>query len=519
MQLKRKHPILYQCILSTFIFGLIAHAFAFLNFNISHDSLDDFAGNNISKIAIGRFLTPVIQAIFGQNFIAPWLIGVISLLLIGLSVYFIVKTFNLKNNWQIALLSGIFSTNLTVTAITATYQEDLIVDCCALLFACLATYFWSLTTSKSYIKYSLLSILFIILQLGCYQSYLSVMLVAIIIYSIRDILDKKPFKTFFTRGILGIIITIMAGLIYFGLSNIFCLLSNVAVNDNSYNSLSTIWTTKSLIFQKALKSYLHVIWNLFAPTYSTNIDFSLIQPLSSQNFLPYATSIINITLLIMVVITIIRRSRTLELKSKITLVMLILITPFVMNLSHLLSGDSHELMYFSFCLFYLFIIVIFDLIKPQQLSITKLLVVSLSVIILSNIAVSNRIYTKKQIDTASTNLFMNRLVTQIENQPIYQYNSTPVYLIGIPNLECPKAYNDLTDITGVWRCSSITREELYSDYFQYVLNYKINLVTDPQQQQDLDQLEMVKEMPTYPNPKSIQIINDTIVVKISERKK
>ena len=48
------------CLLWTFVFGLLAHGFAYFNANFSHDALYQLtADDDLWQVSLGRFLQPV----------------------------------------------------------------------------------------------------------------------------------------------------------------------------------------------------------------------------------------------------------------------------------------------------------------------------------------------------------------------------------------------------------------------------------------------------------------------------
>ena len=82
---KHKHYVLLVSIISTLIFGLLAHGFAFSNLFPSYDSLSEFdIGSGIHKIKLGRFMYVVLKCLLGESVIMPWLTGMLSLLIIDI---------------------------------------------------------------------------------------------------------------------------------------------------------------------------------------------------------------------------------------------------------------------------------------------------------------------------------------------------------------------------------------------------------------------------------------------------
>ncbi|MBP9988058.1 MAG: glucosyltransferase domain-containing protein, partial [Ruminococcus sp.] len=111
----KNYSELYLSFIATFIFGLAAHLYAFTHSLFSHDSLNAFIAGNIenqSKISVGRFMVPVIRSLTRGSVALPWVIGFLALIYISVSVYFVIKIFNMKSKFGIILIAGIMSTNI-----------------------------------------------------------------------------------------------------------------------------------------------------------------------------------------------------------------------------------------------------------------------------------------------------------------------------------------------------------------------------------------------------------------------
>ena len=81
---------------AVFLFGLFAHGYAFTNFTVSHDSLNEmflsgdirYAAGSVAdwKISLGRFLCPAYSAVFSGVEGKQWLSGVISIVWVSIAV-------------------------------------------------------------------------------------------------------------------------------------------------------------------------------------------------------------------------------------------------------------------------------------------------------------------------------------------------------------------------------------------------------------------------------------------------
>ena len=135
--------ILRESFIFTFILGLIAHGYCFLNLLVSHDSLNDFyVYDQWERANFGRIFYSIYISLTRGRIVLPWLIGMLALCWISAAVYLIAKMFEVEKSGLILLISGIFVTNPTVYALAATYIHDLDADMLAMMISVASAYMW-----------------------------------------------------------------------------------------------------------------------------------------------------------------------------------------------------------------------------------------------------------------------------------------------------------------------------------------------------------------------------------------
>ena len=114
--------LLQQSFFYTFLWGLVAHGYCFVNNIASHDALNNFyIAEKWSKGSFGRFFYPIYISITRGRILLPWLVGIIGVFWTALAVYLIVRIFDIQKKIIICLISAIGITNRTVYALSATY--------------------------------------------------------------------------------------------------------------------------------------------------------------------------------------------------------------------------------------------------------------------------------------------------------------------------------------------------------------------------------------------------------------
>lgn len=501
---KKRDKFLF-CVIVTFVIGLVAHAYQFFHSSFSHDSLDGIFTDLSEikwKIALGRFFVPLLSKIRGE-FLNPWLIGFISLFLISISVFLIAEIFDINSKVLLVLISGIMTTNLTITAVTATYLYELDYDMCALFFAVFSVYF--LKKNNGFV-FLICGIVSVILSLALYQSYIEVTIVLLIIYYIYYVINCGTAKDTLIKGLKSVAAIILGVALYIVANNVGCKFLNIQKEERT-----DVFSGFKDNFIVGLKTMIYKIVDTFANPV-TVYNNKLIGLL---NLLLISIGIFACIYLIL------KYSNT--IKEKIVALLLVLSIPFSLNfISLAVSGVVHELMIYSFWFMYIFSLLMIDEVvnKMSNSSFPKYLkiicFVMTGIIIWNNIIVANTVYLKKDLENTATISTMTRVVDDLEERNDYKVGETQILFVGsISTQKIMPGFEFVSDITGLRTNSSISQSgysehyNLNKAFFTYYLNYPINY-----SEKDLTSDERVKAMPTYPNKGYIQNIDGVLVVKM-----
>ena len=235
---ERNRNGMFLCVIATFAWGLVTHAYIFLHSSFSHDSLNEFNAavfGNAWRIQLGRIFVPAYRLLVREAITLPWLIGVLSLLYISAAVFLTVKLFGIRPRLLTALIAGVYTANITVTATAATYIHDLDCNMLALALAVLAVYLW-----KRFHKGFLYGILPLCVSMGLYQSYLSVAITLVILYLVLQLLDGHPFAEVFGKGLKSLGMIVGAGVLYYLAIQLVCRITGLLLVSGPYNSMDSI---------------------------------------------------------------------------------------------------------------------------------------------------------------------------------------------------------------------------------------------------------------------------------------
>ena len=496
-------------LLSVFGWGLLAHGYAFSNLTLSHDSLNEFflhgainyADGSVLrwKITLGRFAEPIYQMIFRGDFASPWLAGALSLIWLALAVYLVSKMFLLSNYITLMVISGFFTVNLTVTAMSATFINDIDADMFAVFLATGAAFLWNKGG-----KISWLSIPLIICVLGIYQCLVSVTVTLMILLCLIRLIQGEKTRNVLVKGLKATGLLILSGIIYFLFVQLSCRLFHVSL-ENGYDGLSALWTDNGAKFLPLLTEAYAVVGNML-----------LLQPTIANQPLMISAHLI---LLFIVFISLIKIIKIYDIKTpaRILILLLFAVLPLGMNLSYVLDkGMVHHLMMYAFWLFYLVVILLLRELPHDQVIWQHIRVASLALIVMitwSGVQTANAVYVKKDMERQSTLSTMTRVTQALEETDGYAAGHTPVAFIDSPLSDVPAAFVKLRAITGIRHASQISGSNYYANYYDYILQQPMNALNRAQCQ-ELAQDPTVEAMPFFPEEGSIIWIGDTLVIKM-----
>lgn len=495
-------PLLKCSFISVFIWGLLAHGYMFTSHALNHDSLTEFdAGiyGTTWKYQAGRIVVPLYRGIFRGPLTVPWMIGFLALVWCALTLWLLCKTYKITSKWQILLLGGCLTANMSFIAMSATYLHDLDQNMMSLLIAVLAVYVWKNKNNGWLIGMPLVAI-----SLGLYQAFLTVV-TTLLVFEVLLMLNKGyAWPLFFKRCLSALGMVAGGGIIYFILVKVIPYLNGVELSSDKYNSLGG-----------QVRSVLDILNNL-GKIYSTTFKNLIFSPTH------YSRGVVaceKITLLVIAGIILFNctRKNVGRLHRWLMALIIIFVLPVSLQIACLFAGFSHELMLYSSCLVYAAAIILIFNIKKYQTLVRTLAVVFFTAISWSNVQAANNLYVRKRIEADMVRSFMTRVLDKIEAHPEYQRGKTKVVFVGsAPEHFNPYAWGKYHELVGAWPDIQMTHtNEWYAVYFSYFMQNKITLVDNESfVKYNLD--PEFEKLPPFPAPRSVAMHNDVMVVKIGK---
>jgi hypothetical protein len=495
-----------------YIIGFLTYGYVYANYTPAHDGMMTVKHNQYWEMSVGRFVV-MYYGRFRGLVEAPWLIGALSLLYIGLAVWLTMEVLDIKlEPWKIIVLSLVYVLNISFIATTCVYIFCLDVLALGLLLATVSVYFGT-RGNKWY--YYLLAALFMAFSLGLYQIYIAVAVGLYLILMLKELIDGEKISNIIKAAIYRMLSLVLSGGIYYILVKIFQKLSGVnPYQGNAYENIgnildSSIWDIVRLI----PTSFMQVINYLFLDyTYTTRIPDAI-------NLVVF---IVGLALWISVLI-----KKLTSAVQWIIAIIVALVFPIGINcISLLTKGSISQLMTFSYQLMYLLALYpalyCYDDIKLFGKK-TKISFIVLPLMVFLSFFVyrfANDLFYYQKLVGEGTQATMTNIVYDVERNSEYDPNEKTIVVLG----NQPKSFSQ--DYEMRWQLGStagvtthgttITYNEVFNWYLKYVLGRNYPYTYDNEVVDKLSAMQEVIDMPTYPKEGYCKVVGDYMVIKLSE---
>lgn len=477
--------------------GLLCHGYSFLNGNFSHDSLYSiWEPGPFLMLSVGRYGRAIYRLVRG-NFALPLFGGFLSLCYLTVTAYLLTDILALQKKSFQAITCGILVSNSTMALLNATYLHDTDAYCFSLLLAVLGVWL------AQRCRYgSLLSIVLYGASLSIYQAFLNAAIYLWLFLALMALLDgEKPGAVFGKLALRMLTIAAAMGLYYLGY------LTVLAVTGIEPNSYSTIGSVKldiaSLLvcLQKLLETerdwFFHPVGNrsgllLGINLAMTGLSFLALGALAVKKRLRPAAWLLGLFILALM--------------------------PMGMDAIALVSDTYHMITIYPLFLTYPLMLSVLEryLALPGKSLKGSLCVLLLGVMLFDNSLYSNTLSLKKELESRQTLSIYTRILEKMEQTQGYVPGQTPVVIVGaFPSsfLNTQREGFDSSS-TGLTVSVATTYYGTMENYFHYYLGDP-TCFGDGDDQWLVENSEEMFQMPLYPAPGSIRIIEGILVIKLS----
>ena len=491
----------YRFSLLTSVFvGLSAHMFMFTNKLPNWDDYLYLFGKGC-ELESGRWGLSIMSWVF-PDFSMPWLWGIVSLLLVCVFTCFTIYIFQIKSPILQCLLSGLI---IAVPALTATFSY-MFTSSAYMLGICasvLSVYFMQ----KGGWKNVVIASLFLIISLSIYQAYLAITssYLLLLLFQAQLSCTETPKETF-RRGMGYLLFLAATVVLYLAITFLLLYLSKTSLNGYA------VWKLTHGVGFLGRLVYIYLFFGGYIL-------------LGLYGVVPTGPSRLAHIVCALVVLWLVARSCVQKKdrgRTALLLVCLILL-PMASNCIVLMGGvyATHTLMTFGFISVYVLICITAEtMMVGQQLRLRDAVILCMSIMIVGNIYVANRVYLSMHMAYENNFAFYNSIATQIKMTPGFDENSkvaiigetaeneslNPFWMKRNPLFPVP---NHLVG-TDPFQVNVIPK----SIFFETYLDFHVTFATDDEIA-SLQEDTRFQEMATYPYYGSIEKIDDFIVVKLS----
>ena len=487
-------------LLASVVVGFLTYTFAFTNKLVNHDDIL-YLFSKGAGLSSGRWGLEFLHVIF-PNFSMPWIYGVISVVLIAISSCIIIRVFDIKNRLLQILLSGVV---IAFPSLVGTFSYMFTASSYALSFF-LAVFSLYLFTKDKWL-YNLFAVVALVVSLGIYQSYISLVSSLMLVLLLKELLYfDKPFLKIFKKGLYYLIGLVSSLAIYYLITKL--LLNASATEFNSYASES---------FNLG-KSILENVLGVYSSFFDIILQrrFCLITTPVSQ--------FVHILMFLFTGIIVALQWIKCGVSKKILTIVIVLLFPLSINCMFLVSAESsiHTLVLYGFISVYVLVVMVVDNINIKDTDFAKIkcfsrlpkeaIIWCMAVILISNIYVGNAAFLRMYLNYEKVYSFYNSVTTIVKSTPGFN-ESSKIALVGSAqktvyyHTKLEEFGGDIMGTRGV-TVNSYTRQE----FIQRYIGMDVPFASEKEIEKIKESGEY-KEMPIYPYYGSVKKIGDYIVVK------
>lgn len=495
------------------VLAFIFHMYAFTNLLNNHDTINSLLTGESKEFfyGCGRWMFYWIIRMSGTTTMNI-IIGLICALSIGITVVLLVQMFDVQSNAGIICLS-VFVATFPVAANSICYIH--IADGFFIALLCGTFGAWLICTRNHSIKNVVITILSLIVVCGIHQSFWCYSVALTFAFIFLSGFRKDVRETIvFTIRVVGVYAISIVGYLLVNKLVLFI----TGIDAAGYAGLDNIMDFGGI---SKMIDIVYLAFKQFCNFYFIEGSF-----IASTLFV-----IINIFLFAVVFLHFaIKSIKEKNVFKCVWLVFLFMMYPFIINSVSIASkGYFHAVMMWAFVVPYIVCISVVDQnYGKHECKWKKIYVLALVLLYLvgyNNLLISNKVYSRQEMNYEATYAYLNRMLMRIELEEDFTYekkvvflNETPLEKKHIDILE--ESYPDVLavydDCDGMVGCNVHTPvkniKDIY-DFYEIFLGVSLNRPSDEEINKVASSAQFA-EMGVYPAANSIEMIDNMVVVKI-----
>ena len=471
---------------ASLIFGFLAHMYAFTNKLVNADETSALFGKG-ATVTSGRWGLEI-TSWFLPDYSMPWIFGLVSVLLLAVSVCMIVSIFEIRSP---LLCLGLSGTIMAFPALVGNFSFMFTSASYAMAIIAAVASVWLFERGGKW--RAVLAVLLLAFSLGVYQAYISVASSFFVLLLFKRLMDADSrAKDVLIRGIKYVAMLLVSLVVYYAVT--FTVESIAGSGYQEYEVMAQTGLVRSLLL-----------------AYSSFVRTAV------SGYFGYVNSTLSMLahLLCALVIVVGLGSLILPQRDKgktLLTIALVIIYPLSVNCIYLIASVDiiHSLVLFGFISVYVFTAMVADRVSGDPLLLRDAAVLALSVILAGSIFYANKIYLKMYLQYENAYAFYNTLMAEVMDTPGFN-SDTVVDFVG-SDAGGIKVFDEIDSsmLTG-------PNEELVNiytrvDFIRYYLGLDLYSYME-----DEIYADWFYEMPSYPDEGSIVMREqeNRIIVKFS----
>lgn len=502
----------------TFIVGFIAYGFMYANVMFTHDAATLFYSDQTIGFISGKWFLDVIMQGVNLGFQLPWLNGIYSLAILGVTFYYMSKILNINSRIGIASLIGVVTIFPTILQCQI-YVSSIDVYMTAFLMSVLAAYCVSKELNWWRV---LLSALFMAFSIATYQAYVGITLCLMLNVMINKIFDGDSPYNIIKRAFCYLGSIVGCGVIYLVANKVILAMNNATIQSyqgqdklGQFESIGQIVELVKLAYGKVYSYYWSYGTYGFVPVPVVNAQRVLI-----------------VLSVVFLIILFIKKRIYKNVLNTLFLFIIISLMPLAMGFltvaNPYLSFDSilYRMPYVYF--FILFIYLVEEICKEfvefkiKSVNIFRIIATVLVIfIVFRGVTLCNVAGFKLKMDYDRSISMGTQLVTEVQMVEGYT-TEVPIQIIG--NFDTSKFYYSrgegfdalLSGMIGYGYWNSFTYSSVIPGFLMCEIGFKGNIIGTSPWNDEIALKTEVREMPCWPDDGSIKMVDGEIVIKLSE---
>lgn len=476
--------------LAALLTGFAAHMFMFTNKLVNHDEIEAlfYKGATVTSGRWGLELSKLLL----PNWSMPWIYGLLTLLLISVSVCIMLGILEIRSRLSQILLAAVV---VSFPSLTGTYCFMFTSAAYGLAFLLAVLCVW--LYQKGGAVNAAFATVSLVLCLSIYQAYIAITASLFVLLMIKGCLEvEKSVWQIVLFGLKALAMMAAALAVYFAVTLLVFRFTGAEFNS---------YVMENVNDKASLLGKVRMAYENFRDIFTFR-NYSLISSEGARHA--------HIVLLGVILVGLVLAAGGSRPLNWVLLTVLVLLLPLSINCMYMLMSPQsiHTLVLYSFvCLYFLGALILEKLAPRPGLLVKDIMALLMCIIIASNVYFANMTYLKMHLQYENANAFYVSLIAQIKETEGFDENSRLAIIGRQDNLLYPFPELGTDGLLG----PSQDLVNIYSreNFFRRYLGFDVPFAG----QEELDALSRTAEfeqMVEYPYNGSVKKIGDYIVVKL-----